>query len=292
MLWVNQTIKIKRAAKQEKKINFKHFLCLSKRKSHCTHHTCGKLLAHTLLFNPKIPLGRLIRLLFVLLVHRLAKVEELAARYLDAARAQQPEGPYRVLGYSYGALLAIEIAHQLVAAGEEVELLVLIDPPPPTPEGEKRYLLNRAVNRVRASESRLGQLRNALAAMIRLIWRRISKLGIRIMGLFQRLFRQQTSSETSKLASQAWEHRARRAYTHRPYSGNTLLLLMGREQVETDDQQLARWDEILQGETTVQFVRGPSVHTGLMEPPWIDQVGVAINSALQASRRDETADQT
>lgn len=221
----------------------------------------------------------------------IASLEELAARYLDAARQQQPEGPYRLLGFSFGALIAIEIAHQLVAAGDAVELLVLIDPPPPTPEGDARFLANRTLNRVRGTESRSGQLRAAFGEMRRILFRRITNLRFRIESRIRRVFGQRTTSETTKWAGKSWEHRARRAYTHKPYNGDTLLLLMGREQIETDEQQLARWDGILQGDAAVQVVRGPSGHTGLMEPPWIDEVGVAINSALQASRRDETADQ-
>jgi thioesterase domain-containing protein len=220
-----------------------------------------------------------------------ASLENLAARYLDAARQQQPKGPYKLLGFSFGALLAIEIAHQIIAAGDEVELLVLIDPPPPTPEGDTRFLANRALSRVRASESRAGQLRAAFSELRRITRRRIVNLRFRTKSLIRRLFRQQSTSETRGWASKSWDAQARRAYTHKPYRGAALLLLMGREDIESDEQQLARWDDILDGETTAQVIHGPSDHVGLMEPPWIDQVGVAINSALQASRRDENAAQ-
>jgi amino acid adenylation domain-containing protein len=220
-----------------------------------------------------------------------ASLEELAARYLAAARQQQARGPYRLLGYSFGALLAIEIAHQAVAAGEEVELLVLVDPPPPTPEGDAKFLANRALSRIRASESRAGQLRNALAVLRRMVYRRIAKLRIRIRTLVRRVLRRRTRSETSRLASQSWESRARRAYTHKPYRGATLLLLMGREDIESDENQRARWNDILHGDTTVQVIHGPADHIGLMAPPWVEQVGMEINAALQAKRRDETATQ-
>ena len=218
-----------------------------------------------------------------------ASVEELAARYLDAARRQQPRGPYRLLGYSFGALLAIEIAHQVVAAGDEVELLVLIDPPPPTPEGDTRFLATRALNRVRAAGSTAGQFRTALAEMRRIIRRRGINLRFRVARLAQRLLRRRTTSKASRWAGHDWESRARRAYKHKAYEGAALLLLMGREDLETDDRQLARWNGILQGETSVEVIHGPSDHVGLMEPPWIEQVGVAIKAALNASRRDETS---
>ena len=54
-------------------------------------------------------------------------VPELAATMLSAVRGRQPTGPYRLGGYSFGALLALEIAQQLRAAGEVVDALFLIE---------------------------------------------------------------------------------------------------------------------------------------------------------------------
>jgi len=54
-------------------------------------------------------------------------IEGLAERYAAAARMLQPEGPVRLGGWSMGGLIAYEMARCMVAKGEEVELLVLID---------------------------------------------------------------------------------------------------------------------------------------------------------------------
>ncbi len=54
-------------------------------------------------------------------------VESLAEDYIRIIRAQQPSGPYRILGYSFSGIVAYEVAHQLRAAGETVEFLALID---------------------------------------------------------------------------------------------------------------------------------------------------------------------
>jgi thioesterase domain-containing protein len=54
-------------------------------------------------------------------------VEALAAEYLAVIRSQQPRGPYRLLGFSLGGVLAFEIARQLLAEGEKVEQLVILD---------------------------------------------------------------------------------------------------------------------------------------------------------------------
>ncbi len=56
---------------------------------------------------------------------------EIAAVYLRELRQIQPHGPYRLLGYCFGGALCWEIAHQLEAQGETVELLALLDTPFP-----------------------------------------------------------------------------------------------------------------------------------------------------------------
>jgi acyl transferase domain-containing protein/thioesterase domain-containing protein/acyl carrier protein len=61
----------------------------------------------------------------------LAGLEAMAAHYVAAIRRAQPEGPYRLGGYSAGGAIAFEMARQLAAAGERVERLALLDPPAP-----------------------------------------------------------------------------------------------------------------------------------------------------------------
>ncbi len=54
-------------------------------------------------------------------------VEAMAADYLQAMRHIQPAGPYFLGGWSFGGLVAFEMARQLRAQGEAVGLLVLLD---------------------------------------------------------------------------------------------------------------------------------------------------------------------
>lgn len=52
----------------------------------------------------------------------------LAALYVRHLQAERPHGPYFLGGYSAGALLALEMASQLERQGEQVSLLVMLDP--------------------------------------------------------------------------------------------------------------------------------------------------------------------
>jgi thioesterase domain-containing protein/acyl carrier protein len=58
-----------------------------------------------------------------------AEVGEMAERYLAEIRRVQPQGPWHLAGWSFGGLIAFEMARRLRAAGEEVAGLALIDPP-------------------------------------------------------------------------------------------------------------------------------------------------------------------
>jgi thioesterase domain-containing protein len=57
----------------------------------------------------------------------LEDVREMAACYLAVVREVQPEGPYRIAGWSMGGAVALELARQLEAQGETTEILAMID---------------------------------------------------------------------------------------------------------------------------------------------------------------------
>ncbi|PHM49273.1 non-ribosomal peptide synthetase [Xenorhabdus miraniensis] len=62
---------------------------------------------------------------------RVSTLEALAAKMITFMKAVQPEGRYRIYGYSSGGVLAYAIAQQLLNAGETVDFVGLIDTPAP-----------------------------------------------------------------------------------------------------------------------------------------------------------------
>jgi amino acid adenylation domain-containing protein len=56
-----------------------------------------------------------------------SSVEEMATAYVQEVRSLQPNGPYCLAGYSFGGLVAYEMARQLREAGCEVKQLILFD---------------------------------------------------------------------------------------------------------------------------------------------------------------------
>ena len=83
----------------------------------------------------------------------LMNVETMAARYVEEMTTLYPGGPYHLYGWSFGGVVAFEMAQQLRIAGREVGLLVLADTAHPSwfqdkdvPEKEQiiAYLLAEA----------------------------------------------------------------------------------------------------------------------------------------------------
>nr|WP_324251528.1 non-ribosomal peptide synthase/polyketide synthase [Photorhabdus thracensis] len=61
----------------------------------------------------------------------MSMMEAQAVRMISLIKAVQPEGPYRLGGYSSGGILAYAIAERLLHTGEKVNFLGLIDTPAP-----------------------------------------------------------------------------------------------------------------------------------------------------------------
>jgi len=58
-------------------------------------------------------------------------IEAIAAYYIQAIQILQPQGPYFLGGWSFGGLVAFEMAQQLTQKGQEIGLLAILDTPAP-----------------------------------------------------------------------------------------------------------------------------------------------------------------
>lgn len=81
----------------------------------------------------------------------LNRIEEMAAYYIRAMQTVQPCGPYYLGGWSFGGLVAFEMAQQLTQMGQQVALLAILDTPAPVASNQPslgqslRYLLRTAI---------------------------------------------------------------------------------------------------------------------------------------------------
>ena len=57
----------------------------------------------------------------------LNSIKDIAAHYISAIQEQNPDGPYALAGYSFGGIIAFEMAKQLEEQGKEVKMLAMFD---------------------------------------------------------------------------------------------------------------------------------------------------------------------
>ena len=156
-------------------------------------------------------------------VIRASSVELLALQYLKAIKQIQPSGPYRLAGYSLGGMIALEIAQQLQASGEIIELLFLLDASP----------LKYHFPRVTTRKLLFGSLRWLKE---RLNYYLVNQ-GFRKKSFISRLFNTKSAKHRKDFYF-VKASRLARSYQAKPYNGETLFVV-------SEEGSLEGWDELL-----------------------------------------------
>jgi len=104
-------------------------------------------------------------------IHIPATFEDMAAQHVASLRAFQPAGPYLLGGFCNGGLLAYEMARQLHAEGQNVDLLFLIGPAQPAYLGLLRIVINRVGRLMRCSQEKQANWFLGLRHVLRHLYR-------------------------------------------------------------------------------------------------------------------------
>lgn len=173
-----------------------------------------------------------------------AGLEELASAYLQAVRAAQPQGPYRLCGWSMGGLLAVEVARQLERSGAAVSLLALLDTAFPGPGRQvpaAELALLYAVQLLAARGQPASSLPPTFGSWPRR--RQLDWIGERLGS---------GAAGDTRFAAYAADVCAAGGYHPRPVQAPALLVVMVAH-VDTD-------------------------HDGLLRPPWVGEVAAALRA--------------
>jgi thioesterase domain-containing protein/acyl carrier protein len=188
----------------------------------------------------------------------LDRVEDLASRYLAELTRLQPRGPYQLAGYSVGGLVALEMAQRLVAAGEAVDLVALLDSAEPKQVPLPVVETARRLRRLAGRGAFQAALEQAAAALGWSVKRRVLPWVVRVC---------QAMGQAVPPAARRWQviqaHvRARAGYRPRPYPGPLTLV----RAVENGEPAGAPgvWAALARGGLVVRDVAGS--HDFLVEP--------------------------
>jgi thioesterase domain-containing protein len=167
-------------------------------------------------------------------------------------RVIQPHGPYLLGGYCLSGLVAFEMARQLLAEGEQIGLLALIDTERPTKARDAAlsmfYRIERARAMVKAIRDavRFSDPERSAPARDRIL----RKFGL-------------SGPPTPEIAREKAYYQAKmqyrqivREYTPTEYSGRITLLV--NEQAHRADRRRG-WDQIPVGELVIKKVSGDHI---------------------------------
>jgi thioesterase domain-containing protein len=108
------------------------------------------------------------------------RIEDMARHNVEAIKTIQPKGPYALIGYCFGGLVALEMSRCLLAEGENVALLALLDSYP-----HGRYLspAQRLQLMLQRTKSRLYRIKQmpfggALSYCVRGLHRTLQSVGV------------------------------------------------------------------------------------------------------------------
>jgi amino acid adenylation domain-containing protein len=199
----------------------------------------------------------------------ITSIEAMASHYLSEIRSVQPRGPYFLGGFSFGGLVAYEIAQQLRAAGESVGLLVLFDTYPGDVNAGAsswvKMLFKPSWNHW------LHDVPRALDKKIRRTWR-----GLHVPRAL-------------------WDvHNANRAaaskYVLQPYTGKVTLVRATEKPLEASFDPQALWKD-LAGSLVVHEIA--SDHYDILLEPQVQKLSDCIKSWIGAAKSAyERADAT
>jgi thioesterase domain-containing protein/acyl carrier protein len=191
----------------------------------------------------------------------LDSIEDIADEYLSAIRGIQPAGPYHLLGWSFGGLVAHAMATQLQEGGEHVALLALLDSYPFASD-------NPADDRVG------GHQEEMLLAGAEDIFVRRTLEALRSEGLSSSVL------NNSKAITEAFRHNARimRTFVPKRFSGDVLLFVAAANEAAPP---VKSWQPYVDGRIKTHLIA--CTHDEMMDPRPAETIGRVLAAELLAT---------
>ncbi len=196
-------------------------------------------------------------------------VQETAEIFYSCLVKFQKEGPYCLLGHSADGHFALELARILRREGKIVQFLGLIDSFPPIPNLKEKFS-----DRVRHFRDRLNRksLRDALAAIWRLLQWRLQKQWNRSVGIFM-IKRWQDQGKVRRV-----KHYLMGQYVATPYDGEVTYFHACLNPANPSHELIDEWKKIIPGKFNIIPVFGD--HMSVVQPPNVADLGKKIMAEI------------
>ncbi|MGH3165427.1 MAG: non-ribosomal peptide synthetase [Trebonia sp.] len=187
-------------------------------------------------------------------------VREMASEYVKQIRAVQESGPYHLLGWSFGGIVAQEIAVQLQADGEQIAGLIIMDGYPPRQETESALAGH--------TEPESAGVASIPAGIMD--WVRRERSG------FLEVISQKELAILGRILQNNVEIMC--AHEFRRFDGD-LLLIAATEDSPGDASAVARWKPYVSGEISVSGL--PCGHFEMVRPDLLAQAWGQMSAWLE-----------
>ena len=199
------------------------------------------------------------------------RIEHMARGYVTEIRRMHPSGPFALCGWSFGGVVAFEIARQFERQGRAVALLALLDSRlQRSPHSARTHVMDvhGHMDALLAGGARLRKkLRTTWKVIENVIWRQLM-LWHRRGGFLPRYMQNVTQANRN----------ARRDYVPRPYSGHiTFLKATGNNPARTYDPQAA-WAPLATGGLETHEV--PGTHRTMVFEPHAGRLAATLVDCL------------
>jgi amino acid adenylation domain-containing protein len=216
------------------------------------------------------------------LMEPLTRVEEMASHYLKEIRGLQPEGPYYLLGASFGGLVAFEMAHQLNFQGQQVAFLAMLNTNCPVYTMVHRLRCQLGHLKQRGLRAHAQSIGGAVAARLN---KRLAKPDGFDAGdaELQALMERRQDSDDALIKTVFGIYRAGEAYqpVGKIYSGKITFFWAEDDEADFEDNRLG-WRRLAAGGLEVHSV--PGTHGSMREEPNIATLVAELRPSLDRAR--------
>jgi amino acid adenylation domain-containing protein len=195
---------------------------------------------------------------------RSVTIQQHASQALSTIRNRQPDGPLALVGYSFGGLLAYEVARQAVDAGQQVDWLGILDAPAPS--------MARLLRKQLTLRSRLHRLRQRPA---RERWAKYAEVALGLLRSGPRALRRQDDFDYRGASEIAY--RSQQSGHEVPVH-----LFVSDGSAAEMEEDLLGWDEFHKGTLTVDRLAGD--HFDLLDLPEVEQLARMMLESLRKAK--------
>jgi amino acid adenylation domain-containing protein len=207
----------------------------------------------------------------------LATVEEMAAHYITAISGLQSKGPYFLGGFSFGGLVAFEMARQLKGQGHEIGCLALFDTSAQLDHFDpQKYKLSRRIE-LHLDNLLSGSAGDGLKYVGKLVNNGKKKIKKKVWKAGYSWYRDSSHQLPSALRNiRLINDQAAREYVLRTYPSR-VSLFRASDDTQASGDDLLGWDKLTAG---VDLYPVPGSHLSLVKEPYVQVLAEQLTKCI------------